>query len=869
MNQVMNKFVVCLLILLSGLVLQADWQFDVREHTMTGPSGEPVKWGWAMQAKEKPSGTLRIGGAGMPIEKIPGSTDWRHAFRNLGKVDRVIIGSEAGPCFKPNAYVQSLFAGFPGCGGVTSIVSRVTEPMEWSKPVEWKEGLACVLFQQCTKLREIELAGFLTSGVGLPELPKGQCRIVVPANHPNWTAFAFTSGNLQAWKDLTDDERAAYWKTRAADAERVESAPLGLTLKGNVIGLPEGYWIVPRATYPLVLDVPTEDLPYAPFALVPAPSAEGTYPAGTEVEVTVRATNGVEKALALKMNCTRSLADELQALLAAEAREAAKVNDLIIDPEMKPIRNVKDSTCAPIMGYAGSLVGEGQFSKTFFVDDREQTARVFREAGVRLVRQWDAVRQWQTGAGAGRAYRKQPGLNYEEESCDMKEVFSFYKEQGIKALLTLENYGVYTDVRQGVSTNDLEIVKRTICDYVRWIVDNDFKSCVGGFELGNEPYWAGNDLDKNSPEAYAQRWIPIVTAIKEIWPEAPIGIALAEYMKGDPDVKAVRARMLAEKRVVRKSYFDESTLNQWSGRYVVAMKPVLDRIDHVIYHAYGGAIPESCSYCGVQRFRGFTKAFPELEGKKFWITEWRERSDEDNRSHQHFDNSLFKGSYMMMMIAQPDVDALNLHEFGTLSGGLYRSGLATESAPSWHNRTDPRWNVQWNSATADRPNWGYVGRPQLEVGIAGPVFRLLTEAVRYHPLLLKFAAERSGYANPNPEAAVWAGSQYYGNGKREDVQVLVACNEKKTEAVVMAINFYREPRQLPIRPKDKWKLLSPDVRVYCCPTEHLYDSELPGEGRFTQQYGYEQRTGGTDPLVVTLPENSVVTITIPLKRIAK
>ena len=330
----MRKVMMILVVLVVGLGLRADWFFDIREHTMTGPSGEPVKWGWAMQAKEQPSGILRLGGEGAPVAGIPGPKDWRHAFRNLGKVDRVIIGSEAGPCFQPDAYVQSLFAGFPGCGGITSIVSRVTEPMDWSKPVEWKEGLACVLFQHCKKLREVELAGFLSRAVGLPSLPKGQCRIVVPANHPNWTAFALTPGNLQAWSALTEDERAAYWQTRGEGAETRECAPLGLSLKDNTIGLPEGYWLVPRATYPLAVDVPAADLPYAPFALVPAPSAEGAYPAGTEVAVTVRSTNGVEKTLALKMTCARSLAEELRAVLAAEAREAAKVNDLVIDPEV-------------------------------------------------------------------------------------------------------------------------------------------------------------------------------------------------------------------------------------------------------------------------------------------------------------------------------------------------------------------------------------------------------------------------------------------------------------------------------------------------------------------------------------------------------
>ena len=543
---------------------------------------------------------------------------------------------------------------------------------------------------------------------------------------------------------------------------------------------------------------------------------------------------------------------------------ASKVPELTVDPDAKPIRNVADSSAFPVMGFAGSLVAEGEYSKYFYEDHRKETARVFRRAGVRLVRQWNAVAQWQTGAGCGRAWRKQPGYNYEEYRTDMKNVFSFYKEYGIRAFLTLENYSVYTDPYNGVRTNDLATVKKVICDYVKWIVDNDFKSCVGGFELGNEPYWAGNDLDKNSPEAYAARWIPIVTAIKEIWSEAPIGIALAEYMKGDPDVKAVRARMLAEKRVVSKGYFDESTLNQWSGRYVVAMKPVLGKIDHVIYHSYGGAIPESCSYCGIQRFRGFTKAFPELGGKKFWITEWRERSDEDNRCHQRFHTTLFKAGYMTMMVAQPDVDGLSLHQFNSLSGALYLSGAAPKSAPSWHSRS-PSWAVSWDSSNSNRPNLTGDNDPEIQVGISGPVFRLYNEALLAHPLVMDFGGTKTGFQSQGSTGTVWSASQNYGNSKMTDCQILVTMNKGKSSIALLAVNTREVPAKLVLKTPPKYRLCGPDYRVYSCPKEFLYRHELPGEGKFTRQYGYEEFPAPKDPYTVEIPALSVTTVTIPLK----
>ena len=547
---------------------------------------------------------------------------------------------------------------------------------------------------------------------------------------------------------------------------------------------------------------------------------------------------------------------------------APKLVELTVDPDAKPIRDASESSAFPIMGFAGSLAADGEYSKYFYEDHRKETARVFRRAGVRLVRQWGANDQWQLGAGCGRSWRKKPGYNYEEYRTDMKNVFSFYKEYGIRAFLSLENYSVYVDPYNGVKTNDLATVKKVICDYVKWIVDNGFTECVAGFELGNEPYFMGYNMHKPgamTPEQYAARWTEIVKGIVEIWPKAPIGIALAEYMKGDCDFKAVRARMLAEKKIEPKSYFDESAANQWSGRYVVAMSNALPHISHVIYHAYGGAIPESCSYCGIARFRCFTGAFPELKGKKFWITEWRERSDEDNRSHQRFHETLFKAGYMTMMIAQPDVDGLSLHQFNSLSGALYLSGAAPKSAPNWHSRS-PSWFVSWDSSNSTRPNLTSDNDPEIQVGISGPVFRLYNEALLTHPLVMDFGETKNGFQSQGCTNAIWVASQNYSSRKSANCQVLVTMNKSKSSIALLAVNTRSVPAKLVLRPTAKYRLCGPDYRVYSCPEEFLYRHELPGEGKFTKLYGYEEYPAPKDPYTVEIPANSVTTVTIPVRR---
>ena len=170
--------------------------------------------------------------------------------------------------------------------------------------------------------------------------------------------------------------------------------------------------------------------------------------------------------------------------------EKRPVRTITLNLNAKPIRDISQSSSSPILGYAGAGVGGGEDSKWLFETHRKEAAAVFRKCGARFVRQWDAVRQWQRGAGSyffldsktGKAKNRFPHM-----TTDMYNAFSFYKEYGIKVVLTLENYGSITNFETLASTPDINYVKKDICDYVKWIVDNGFKEVVAGFELGNEP----------------------------------------------------------------------------------------------------------------------------------------------------------------------------------------------------------------------------------------------------------------------------------------------------------------------------------------------------------------------------------------------
>ena len=420
-------------------------------------------------------------------------------------------------------------------------------------------------------------------------------------------------------------------------------------------------------------------------------------------------------------------------------------NALVVDLAGAPVKDQRQSSTAPDLGYAGALT-EGYGDCAWFYDPAhaDATWKPFREAGAHVLKQWDSVMTWQRGLHESKAGNPNP-----------KWCFDFWKKHGVKVLLTLEHHGVFEDAACTRKTADLETVKRTILDYVRWIVKNGYQDVVGGFELGNEPYW-GSD-----PEGYAARWVAIVPEIKKIFPEAKIGIPLAEYRPNDPDIAAVRARATGLEWVQGGGEFSFSRLNQWSGRFIVAMKPVLDDITHVIYHFYGADRAYGCSQSGFNRIHNFAKVFPEIADKRVWITEWRERADEDLRCHQRFFSTLWKGHYMLGVLMQPEIEGISLHNLATLSGGLY----VTTAKGTWCVQRGP-----------DDREYPYVGdskEPVMEVGPAGPVFRLYTEALLSHPLVVEHVVPGGkpgeivhGKGKSGQWHGIWGGTMFYETGLR-------------------------------------------------------------------------------------------------------
>ena len=497
-----------------------------------------------------------------------------------------------------------------------------------------------------------------------------------------------------------------------------------------------------------------------------------------------------------------------------------------LDLSGKPVKDVRKSTCGPIIGYAGCrFYGYGLPADPdtyWFQDHGLETAQAMKDAGAWFQRMWSA-NAW-----------------FEERNKKDKEgkplsnpdaAFKFWKANGIKVVFTLECWG--------------DKQKPGIYEFVQWIVDNDYKDVVAGFELGNETYYSP------SYPSLAPHWAEVVEKLVKIWPGVKLGINVAELFELNPDITQVRNRMLSEGKIERNTYFAAADFNRYSAQFVTKMSELgaLKHITHVIWHAYGAESPYSCSYYGIKRFRAFCEAFPELKGKQYWLTEIRPRSDEDNRCQRMFRESLVMGHYALSMIMQPEVDGYNHHQILAISGGIYQS-------------TGKNWAIQWRDAGGEyRDMRSPYNRPRLDIGGMGAVYRILTEGIKEHPLLFHHGTSKATDVEDTFYTSSRVMDQVYArrralkeggvDGRRKapkvdgEVEWVAATSDNRGELCLMMVNTKQTPETVRVTVAGKL-LAAPTYRTVSCPEQFLDCREVPGDAKPWRQLSWEDTQWGYD-----------------------
>ena len=145
------------------------------------------------------------------------------------------------------------------------------------------------------------------------------------------------------------------------------------------------------------------------------------------------------------------------ALFAAITLGASAEMQIDLDIKAKPIKDMKKTANGVAMGVNGAM--EAWLSHIpgnddiFFVSKQVETSRIFRQAGLRVMR-LQGMNSWFNNRNKKTKDGKYPLTN-------PKAAFDFYKDNGIKVFVCLECWS------QEAVANNLEIIK--------WIVDNNYK----------------------------------------------------------------------------------------------------------------------------------------------------------------------------------------------------------------------------------------------------------------------------------------------------------------------------------------------------------------------------------------------------------
>ena len=471
------------------------------------------------------------------------------------------------------------------------------------------------------------------------------------------------------------------------------------------------------------------------------------------------------------------------------------------DPSMPTYKDLSKSRSFPDCGYAGCIADEGpEEFEEFFVKHPDETWETFKKAGAYVVKLWNADGQWL-------ANKEHAKIGYD-----------WRKKHNVKTLLCLENGG-----------RSVDEARSRILGFVQWILDNGYTNQVVGFELGNEPYWG------EQPEKYADRWAQIVPDIKELWPEAQIGVPIAEcWGVGSRDIEMVRKRMTSVDALFRTAgeLGGIQKIDQWTGRFIVAFSNCLHLCSHVVYHFYGGWGPYGCSCNGIARIRNTARAFPELADKKVWITEWRIDSDQDLRSQQTFHLAMFDAMYMLMCVCQPEIECLSAHQCGQLSGGFYIANGRGIWKGQRRYGTGPDF-----FADAD-----WTGHPRIEVGPVGPAFRLLNETAMAHPHVLARGRRKEGSID---DGRYGSSRAVAGSSCRSTLALewVMYANPERTKIALVVANA-GIPEWRPTVKTVGCRLSKPRYQLYRCKPEFEMVSQYAGEPRLSWEESFEGKTEG-------------------------
>ena len=222
------------------------------------------------------------------------------------------------------------------------------------------------------------------------------------------------------------------------------------------------------------------------------------------------------------------------------------------------------------------------------------------------------------------------------------------------------------------------------------------------------------------------------------------------------------------------------------------------------------------------------------------------------------------GHYSLMMMCQPDVDGFYHHNLTDLAGGLYMS-------------SGKGWNVQWADEGPDYPDFDSpMGRRRMEVGAQGPVYRIIGNAVRTHPLLWHHGTSRetdttnSFYTSANVMLDVYKHRRALKEGRKPPKvpgEVEWVALTRGNELCLVMVNTKSTAEKVKVTVPGR-EFAAPSYRLVRIRDPRYIDCrEIPGEAKLWEEFAYEDTqsgyaTMGMEPYDGMKPKGDVLNLEI-------
>ncbi len=239
--------------------------------------------------------------------------------------------------------------------------------------------------------------------------------------------------------------------------------------------------------------------------------------------------------------------------------------------------------------------------------------------------------------------------------------------------------------------------------------------------------------------------------------------------------------------------------------------------------------------------------------------------------------------YALMTICQPEVDGYNHHQLFQISGGLYVSN-------------GKKWPIQWRDAGGDYPDFrAPENQPRIEVGSMGVAYRIYTEAIMTHPLILAHGTSKEQNTEDTFFTSARVMDEVYARRRalkekkasvpevKGETEWVALASANRSELCLLMVNSKPTEETVTVRAEGR-QFAAPTYVTLSCPEKFLDCRDVPGDGKPWKQVSWEDTQSGydvvemekykgmkpvCDTLTVTIAPHTIQSVTVMTRETPK